>query len=70
MAVEVVRGIFVGKDVARRFGLEGYPEREARLMREEEEHRKLIESLNTPQAKEDINYSDIFKDVYGFRPRY
>ena len=38
--------------------------------REEEIDRELRAWLDTPEAKNDINYSDIFKDVYGYRPRW
>ena len=38
--------------------------------RNSEEYAKTVAWLHTPEAKEDINYSDIYKDVYGFRPRW
>lgn len=30
---------------------------------------ELIKWLHSPEAKNDINYSDIYKDVFGVRPR-
>lgn len=34
------------------------------------ERPRLEKWLATDEAKLDINYSDIYKDVYGHRPRY
>jgi hypothetical protein len=45
-------------------------ERYLREVREEQELRKTIAWLATPEARECPEYSDIFKDVYGFRPRW
>lgn len=30
----------------------------------------LVEWLSDPENEDDEEYSDIYKDVYGFRPRY
>lgn len=32
------------------------------------ERRSLMEWLRNPANFDDVNYSDIYKDVYGFRP--
>ena len=41
-----------------------------REVREAQELRKTIAWLHTPEARECPEYSDIYKDVYGFRPRW
>ena len=41
-----------------------------RELRKLESERELIAWLATPAARECPEYSDIFKDVYGFRPRW
>lgn len=43
------------------------------FLREEREvarERSLIEWLATPEAQECPEYSDVYKDVYGVRPRW
>ena len=41
-----------------------------REAREAQREHELIAWLATPAARECPEYSDIFKDVYGFRPRW
>jgi len=41
-----------------------------RDVRKAQRERELIAWLATPAARKCPEYSDIFKDVYGFRPRW
>lgn len=68
--VEIFENVFVEESAFEslkwELDLESLEELEARRQWESE----MISWLATPEAKEDVNYSDIFKDVYGVRPRW
>lgn len=68
--VEISKNVFMEESVYEalkyELELETSEEQKARM----EWEREMILWLATPEAKEDVNYSDIFKDVYGFRPRW
>ena len=52
-------------EILDRFGLGTSAEEEAMRI-----HRELVAWLNNPANADDPEYSDVFKDVYGFRPRF
>lgn len=58
-----INGKVLDDAVLRQYGCE------LQLPREETEaYRKALEWLSDPANQSDINYSDIYKDVYGVRP--
>ena len=66
--VEILENVFVEKEVAERLELDDYREALEIALEDERIDRELRAWLRTPEAKADINYSDIYKDVHGVRP--
>ena len=62
--VEIRKNIFVSEELAASLHLLDY--RAAQRVEETLAEQKAW--LDTPEAKLSPEYSDIFKDVYGFRP--
>lgn len=49
--------------------IEDWGERQRRRLEEEAWERETFAWLNDPRNRNDVNYSDIYKDLYGVRPR-
>ena len=70
--VEIFIGVIIPSEWAERIEREINEECERirRIREEEARERELVAWLADEANWEDPNFSDIYKDVYGFRPRY
>lgn len=68
--VEIFENVFVEKSVFEALKYELCLHSLEEYKADEEWRSETIAWLATPEAKEDVNYSDIFKEVYGVRPRW
>lgn len=66
--VEILEGIFVENETAKALGLVDFREAEAKRRRESEIREELCRWLSAATGNEP-EYSDIYKEVYGVRPR-
>lgn len=49
--------------------IEDWGERKRRQLEQEQWERETMAWLCDPRNRDDVNYSDIYKDLYGVRPR-